>query len=98
LARLEAEDLLSAPVQTLSEALASEQTAVNGMVVAFDDVPVNGGNEAVRLIGTPIAMDASAFRLRHAPPKLGADGEAVLRELGYATEKIAAIKAAGVVA
>jgi crotonobetainyl-CoA:carnitine CoA-transferase CaiB-like acyl-CoA transferase len=36
--------------------------------------------------------------LRHAPPKLGADGEAVLRELGYATEKIAAIKAAGVVA
>jgi formyl-CoA transferase len=98
LARLEAEDLLSAPVQTLSEALASEQTAVNGMVVSFDNVAVNGGNEAVRLIGTPIDMDASAFRLRHAPPKLGADGEAVLRELGYATEKIAAIKAAGVVA
>ncbi|HYM31168.1 MAG TPA: CoA transferase [Candidatus Cybelea sp.] len=94
LARLEAEDLLCAPVQTLAEALASEQTAVNGMVVSFDDA---GENDAVALIGTPIDMDPSAFRLRHPPPKLGGDGEDILRELGYGPAKIAEIKASGTV-
>jgi len=88
LARLEAEDLLCAPVQTLAEALASGQTAANGMVVALER-PANGGsNEPMRLIGTPIKMDASAFRLRHAPPQLGEHSLAVLRELGYDKARI----------
>jgi crotonobetainyl-CoA:carnitine CoA-transferase CaiB-like acyl-CoA transferase len=89
LARLDAEDLLCAPVQTLPEALASAQTEVNGMVVSCD----RGDGEQLRLIGTPLAMDASAFRLRHAPPRLGADGADILAELGYAPEKIAALQA-----
>ena len=92
LARLEAEDLLCAPVQTLPEALASPQTAANGMVVAYP-----GGSEAIRLVGTPIGMDDGAFRLRHPPPRLGADGESVLREAGYAPARIAELKAAKVV-
>ena len=87
--RLDAEDLLCAPVQTLPEALASAQTEVNGMVVACD----RGDGEPLQLIGTPLAMDASAFRLRHAPPRLGADGADILAELGYAADKIAALRA-----
>ena len=92
LQRLEAEDLLCAQVQTLPEALASPQTEVNGMVVGYD------GPEPIRLIGTPLGMDASAFRLRRPPPRLGADGEAVLRELGYAEDRIAQLRAAKVLA
>ena len=36
LARLEAQDLLCAPVRTLAEALADEQAAINGMVIECD--------------------------------------------------------------
>ena len=87
--RLDAEDLLCAPVQTLPEALASAQTEVNGMVVSCD----RGNGEPLPLIGTPLVMDASAFRVRHAPPRLGADGADILAELGYAADRIAALRA-----
>jgi crotonobetainyl-CoA:carnitine CoA-transferase CaiB-like acyl-CoA transferase len=94
IARLEAEDLLCAPVQTLPEALGSAQTEVNGMIVSYD----RNGGEPMQLIGTPLSMDASAFRLRYAPPRLGADGADILAELGYGAEKIAALKAEKVLA
>jgi formyl-CoA transferase len=99
LARLEEQDLLCAPVQTLAEALASEQTAVNGMVVSL---AANGSakgdrrNEPLRLVGSPIAMEADAFQLRHAPPGLGEHGAEILGELGYAPDRIAALRAAKV--
>jgi formyl-CoA transferase len=95
LARLEEQDLLCAPVQTLADALASEQTAVNGMVVSLDGNG-SGRNEPLRLVGTPIAMADSAFALRHAPPSLGAQGGEILDELGYPPDRIAALKAAKV--
>ena len=97
LGRLEEQDLLSAPVQTLGEALASEQTAVNGMVVTIDG-DSGGRNEPLRLVGSPITMDPSAFKLRHAPPPLGVDGADILTELGYAPERIAELRAAKVFA
>jgi formyl-CoA transferase len=86
LGRLDKEDLLCAPVQTLPEALASEQTEVNGMVVSY------GGEKAMKLVGTPVGMSGGGFRLRHAPPKLGEHGEAILRELGYDDRRIVALK------
>ena len=92
LARLEGQDLLCAPVQTLAEALASEQTAANGMVVALDGPARGGVNEPMRLIGTPLKMDASAFRLRHAPPALGEHSLALLHELGYDEARIGRLR------
>jgi crotonobetainyl-CoA:carnitine CoA-transferase CaiB-like acyl-CoA transferase len=91
LAKLEEQDLLCAPVQTLGEALASEQTAVNNMVVSLD---ANGGgrNEPLKLVASPITMDTSAFRLRHAPPSLGEHGAEILGELGYAPDRIAELR------
>lgn len=64
LARLEEQDLLCAPVQTLGEALASEQTAVNKMVVTLD-ADGDGRNEPLKLVGSPITMESSAFRLSY---------------------------------
>jgi crotonobetainyl-CoA:carnitine CoA-transferase CaiB-like acyl-CoA transferase len=93
LARLDEQDLLCAPVLTLAEALGHEQTKANGTVVTLQ-----GGGQALPLIGTPLGMDAGAFRVRRPPPALGADGEAILSEAGYAAARIAALKSAGVVA
>jgi formyl-CoA transferase len=96
LGRLEEQDLLCAPVQSLPDALASGQTAVNGMVVSME-ANGSGRNEPLRLVGTPIAMADDAFALRHAPPALGEHGADILGELGYAPDRIAALRAAKVV-
>jgi crotonobetainyl-CoA:carnitine CoA-transferase CaiB-like acyl-CoA transferase len=94
LERLDAEDLLCAPVRTLPEALGCAQTEVNGMIVSCDGI----AGEPLKLIGTPLSMDRSAFRMRRRPPSLGADGADILAELGYAPERIAALQAEKVLA
>ena len=77
LARLEGQDLLCAPVRSIAEALADEQTAVNGMVIEAD-----GELERVRVVGSPIHMNDAPVTIRIAPPSLGKHTEEVLRELG----------------
>ena len=89
LARLEAQDLLCAPVQTMAEALAAPQTEVNGTLV---DVAGN------RFIGTPLTMDETAFRIRRASPQLGEHNDEILRELGYPAAVIDELRHTRVVA
>ncbi len=81
LARLEEQDLLCAPVRTLTEALADEQTAVNGMIMEAD-----GEFERVKVIGSPIHMDAAPVSIRIPPAHLGQYTDAVLAELGMASQ------------
>jgi len=96
LARLEEQDLLSAPVHTLGEALAHGQTAANKMIVTLE-ANGSGRNEPLKLVASPITMDEGAFKLRHAPPNLGQHGDAVLGELGYDADRIAELRKAKVV-
>lgn len=77
LARLEEQDLLCAPVRRLEEALADDQTAVNGMILEAD-----GPTERVRVIGSPIHMEAAPVTIRVVPAALGEHTEAVLSEIG----------------
>jgi crotonobetainyl-CoA:carnitine CoA-transferase CaiB-like acyl-CoA transferase len=81
LARLEEQDLLCAPVKTLTEALADEQTAVNGMIMEAD-----GEFERVKVIGSPIHMDAAPVSIRIPPAHLGQYTDAVLAELGMTSQ------------
>jgi crotonobetainyl-CoA:carnitine CoA-transferase CaiB-like acyl-CoA transferase len=76
LARLEEQDLLCAPVRTLAEALADEQTAINGMVIEAD-----GEVERVRVIGSPIHLDDAPVTIRIPPAKLGQHTAQVLAEI-----------------
>lgn len=81
LARLEAQDLLCAPVRTLAEALADEQTAINGMVLEAE-----GAVERVKVVGSPIHMSEATVSIRIPPAPLGAHTAEVLAELGLASK------------
>ena len=78
LARLEAQDLLCAPVRTLAEALADEQTVINGMILEAE-----GEVERVKVVGSPVHMEAAPVTIRIPPSHLGQYTEAVLAELGF---------------
>ncbi|MGL4812841.1 MAG: CaiB/BaiF CoA transferase family protein [Beijerinckiaceae bacterium] len=76
LGRLEEQDLLCAPVRSLSEALADEQTRVNGMIL---EAP--GEVEPLKLVNSPIHMDMAPVSVRIPPASLGRHTQEVLDEL-----------------
>jgi crotonobetainyl-CoA:carnitine CoA-transferase CaiB-like acyl-CoA transferase len=85
LARLEEQDLLCAPVRTLTEALADEQTRINGMILE-----TRNSIETVRVVGSPVHLEDAPVTIRIPPAELGAHTAEVLAEIGLAaTEKVA---------
>jgi crotonobetainyl-CoA:carnitine CoA-transferase CaiB-like acyl-CoA transferase len=74
--RLEAQDLLCAPVRNLAEALADEQAAINGMILEAPGVV-----ETVRLVGSPIHLEDAPVTVRIPPAALGQHTQDVLAEL-----------------
>ena len=89
IARLEERDLLCAPVRSLSEALVDPQTEINGMIVRRE------GDRPLGLVASPVHLSDAEFTVRHAPPALGGDGEAILAEYGFSAGEIAALKTEG---
>jgi crotonobetainyl-CoA:carnitine CoA-transferase CaiB-like acyl-CoA transferase len=49
------------------------------------------GHGDVRMLGFPIKFAEAPCQLRRPAPELGADSQAVLGELGYSVEEIAAL-------
>ena len=76
IARLEAQDLLCSAVRSLAEALADEQTAINGMVMECD-----GAVERVRVVGSPIHLEDAPVAIRIPPAQLGQHTAEVLAEI-----------------
>ena len=87
LERLEAQDLLCAPVRSLGEALDDPQTAINDMLREIDH-PTLG---RVTLVGSPVHLSDAPMRVRHAPPRLGEHTEEVLEEFGLTPRPKAAV-------
>lgn len=79
LARLEEQDLLCAPVRTLAEALADEQTRINGMILE-----TRNSIETVRVVGSPVHLSDAPVGVRIPPAELGQHTAEVLAELGLA--------------
>jgi len=92
LERLEAQDLLCSPVRSLAEALEDPQTKENGMLV-----DAQNGGEPLRMVGVPVHLSRAPFELRHTPPHLGEHSEAILREIGFETDAIEALREEGVI-
>lgn len=85
--RLEEVDILCAPVRSLEQALADEQTEVNRMVLEMEH-PTAG---RVRALDAPIRLSATPAQVRRVPPRLGEHNVEVLAEHGYAAEDVAAL-------
>jgi crotonobetainyl-CoA:carnitine CoA-transferase CaiB-like acyl-CoA transferase len=90
--RLESEGLLNAPVHTLEQALADEQTTVNNMVVEVEHPSVG----TVRMLNAPIRLSATPPTIRRSAPRLGEHNVEVLLENGYDTAAITRLQELGV--
>jgi crotonobetainyl-CoA:carnitine CoA-transferase CaiB-like acyl-CoA transferase len=90
---LEAAHVPCGPINDLAEVFADPHVRSRGMTV---DVPHPLAG-SVRLVASPIKLSATPVRYRSAPPLLGADTEAVLRELGLAAAEIEELRAAGAI-
>lgn len=82
LARLGEQDILCAPVQSLGDALADPQTAINNMLLEIDH-PVLG---KLMVVGSPVHLSDAPVTVRRTPPQLGEHTEQILREFGLATD------------
>ncbi|HEY2558987.1 MAG TPA: CoA transferase [Caldimonas sp.] len=83
LARLEAQDLLCAPVRDMREVLVDPQTVHNAMVM---EGPAAGGTR-YRFIASPITMSAAPVALSRVPPRLGEHTDEVLAEVAAGATK-----------
>jgi formyl-CoA transferase len=75
--RLEAVDILCAPVRTIAEALEDEQTLINRMILEAGETAAG----PIRLIGSPIDMSAAEVRVRIPPPRLGEHNDEILASI-----------------
>ena len=80
-------------VMSLSDVFADPQVIDQKMVVSA----THPGHGEIRMLGFPIKFTEAPCRLRRPAPDLGADTEAVLRELGYSSDEISRSRKAGIV-
>lgn len=95
LKRLQAEDVPVAPILSVDRVLTDPQVRHRQMVTEV----VYPGLGHLPTLGTPIKVDGIMSLTPTAPPRLGEHTDAVLTGLlGYPAERVAALRAAGVVA
>ncbi|MEU1953549.1 CaiB/BaiF CoA transferase family protein [Nocardia rhamnosiphila] len=85
--RLEAAGVPASPVHTIDEALHSAQARHRGLFIDDDDY---------RGVGVPISLGRSPRRRPRPAVPLGADTTAVLTAMGYHTDRVEELRAAGI--
>ena len=86
LQRLEAVDILCAPVRSMAEALDDEQTIANRMIIEAG----HSASGPIRLIASPIDMSAAPLTIRQGPPRLGEHNLEIFGDLDFAPGEDAA--------
>lgn len=85
-------DVWWAPIQSVDELVDDPQAIAAG---AFVQVP---GDHDVRHVATPVDFSDAPAMPAGAPPRVGADTDALLGQLGYPLREVARLRAAGVLA
>lgn len=86
----------AAPINRIDAVFRDPQVQARGMTVTLPHPVAATG--AVELLSYPVKLSATPATHRHAPPTLGQDSDAVLRDvLGLDAARIADLRAAGVV-
>jgi crotonobetainyl-CoA:carnitine CoA-transferase CaiB-like acyl-CoA transferase len=91
--RLNASGVIWGPVQTPTEYAVDDQVLANGYLI---DAPRADGR-ILRLAASPAQFDGDPIVGRSAAPEVGEHTDAVLRELGWDADRIAAARTAGAV-
>lgn len=81
------------PVKRISEMPDDPQVLANDLVVELDH-PVT---ETLSMVGPLFRMDATPTRAKRPPPTLGQHNDEILADLGYTRDRIASMRAAGVI-
>ena len=93
IARLEAEDVLAAPVNTYPEVFADPQVLHNEMVISAEHPAIG----EFKLVGMPIKLSATPAALRLPPPTVGQHNVQMLERLGYSVDQIARLRHEGAI-
>jgi crotonobetainyl-CoA:carnitine CoA-transferase CaiB-like acyl-CoA transferase len=89
LSLLEKAGVPSAPIYSLDEVFKDPQVQFRHMVEEIDHPKLG---RKIRMIGSPIKMSKSEFKIRLAPPTLGQNTEEILSSLGYSKDEIRNLK------
>jgi crotonobetainyl-CoA:carnitine CoA-transferase CaiB-like acyl-CoA transferase len=90
---LNAMGIPAGPVLSVPQVLGSEQIIGRGLTATYDRV----GGRVSRILAAPVVVNGVRPAAKDAPPELGADTEALLCTLGYATGDIDRMRADGVI-
>jgi crotonobetainyl-CoA:carnitine CoA-transferase CaiB-like acyl-CoA transferase len=90
---LRQKDTCVAPVYSIEELASDPQLIARGMIQEIPH-PVLG---SVKQVGSMLKMSASPFRVRNWTTRFGQHTNEILRELGFSTRRIAALRKTGVI-
>ncbi|MFQ5699277.1 MAG: CaiB/BaiF CoA transferase family protein [Myxococcota bacterium] len=89
--RLEAADILAAPVADYREILRNEQARANGYIRELEHPDLG----TISVVGNPLTLSDTPLEIGAPPPELGQHTEEILLEAGLSWDRIAELRGSG---